>query len=79
MRTVNVYEAKTHLSKLLEAVEAGEKVTIARAGKPIADLVPHQRIDLVWGAWKGLVIDLPDDFDAVDPELVSLFEGGALA
>ncbi|MBK8464163.1 MAG: type II toxin-antitoxin system Phd/YefM family antitoxin [Nigerium sp.] len=75
MKTVNVYEAKTHLSKLLEAVEAGERVTIARSGKPIADLVPHRRTDIVWGTWKGLVPELPDDFDAVDPELIALLEG----
>jgi prevent-host-death family protein len=40
MRTVNVHEAKTHLSRLLESVEEGEEVIIARAGKPIAKLVP---------------------------------------
>lgn len=39
-RTVNVHEAKTTLSQLLEAVERGEPVTIARNGKPVADLVP---------------------------------------
>ena len=38
--TVNVHEAKTHLSRLLEAVEAREDVVIARAGKPVARLVP---------------------------------------
>ncbi|HZR02366.1 MAG TPA: type II toxin-antitoxin system Phd/YefM family antitoxin [Burkholderiales bacterium] len=46
MRTVNVHEAKTHLSKLLERVEAGEEVVIARAGRPVARLVPlaaHER------------------------------------
>jgi prevent-host-death family protein len=37
---VNVHEAKTHLSRLLARVEAGEQVTIARAGRPIARLVP---------------------------------------
>ncbi len=74
MRTVNVHEAKTHLSRLLEAVEAGESVTIARAGKPIADLVPHRRVDIVWGSWVG-VPPLPDNFDEVDPELVEMFEG----
>ncbi len=74
MKTVNIYEAKTHLSKLLEAVEAGERVTIARAGKPIADLVPHQRVDLVWGTYTG-VIEIADDFDAADTELADLFEG----
>lgn len=38
--TVNVHEAKTHLSRLLERVESGEEVVIARAGKPVARLVP---------------------------------------
>ncbi len=39
---INTYDAKTNLSKLLERVKAGETVTIASAGKPVADLVPHQ-------------------------------------
>jgi prevent-host-death family protein len=38
--TVNVHEAKTHFSKLLARVERGERITVARAGKPIAKLVP---------------------------------------
>jgi prevent-host-death family protein len=38
--TVNVHEAKTHLSRLLERVERGEEIVIARAGKPVARLVP---------------------------------------
>jgi len=38
--TVNVHEAKTHLSKLLQRVMAGERIIIARAGKPIAELGP---------------------------------------
>ncbi len=42
-RQVNVYEAKTHLSQLLEEVEAGDEVVIARNGRPIARLVPLQR------------------------------------
>ncbi len=74
MVLVNVYEAKTQLSKLLEAVERGEKVTIARAGRPIADLVPHQRADIVWGTWKGAVV-IPDDFDEPDQEIIDMFEG----
>jgi prevent-host-death family protein len=40
MTTVNVHHAKTHLSKLLERVAAGEEVVIARAGHPVARLVP---------------------------------------
>lgn len=47
MQTVNIHEAKTHLSRLLEAVERGEEVVIARAGQPIATLTaykPHRKI-----------------------------------
>jgi prevent-host-death family protein len=40
MDSINVYEAKTHLSRLLDRVEAGEEIVIARAGKPVARLVP---------------------------------------
>ena len=40
MKTVNVHEAKTRLSELLKKVEAGEEIVIARAGKPVARLVP---------------------------------------
>jgi prevent-host-death family protein len=39
MRTVNIHEAKTTLSKLVEAAEAGEKIVLARAGKPVAEIV----------------------------------------
>ena len=42
MRQVNVHEAKTDLSRLLEEVDAGERVVIARAGKPVAVLVPYR-------------------------------------
>jgi prevent-host-death family protein len=42
-KTVNVHEAKTHFSKLLERVQAGEEVVIARAGNPVARLVPFAR------------------------------------
>ena len=42
MQTVNIHEAKTHLSRLLEAVERGEEVVIARAGQPIATLVAYK-------------------------------------
>lgn len=43
MVIVNVHQAKTHLSRLLERVAAGEEVVIARAGSPVARLVPIQR------------------------------------
>lgn len=73
MTTVNVYEAKTQLSKLLELVERGESVTIARAGRPIADLVPHVRADLVFGALQGQVHWDPDTFDDEDPDVLEMF------
>ena len=65
MTTVNVYQAKTQLSKLLQQVEAGETIVIARAGKPSAQLVP------INGNPKGInppgamrdQISIEDDFD----------------
>ena len=73
--TVNVHEAKTTLSRLLERVESGERVVIARAGKPVADLVPHQRVDIVFGTASGLISYDPDTFDEPDQQLVEAFEG----
>lgn len=50
---VNIHEAKTHLSRLLEQVASGERVIISKAGQPVADLVPHQQTPVVFGgpAW----------------------------
>ncbi len=77
-RTVNVHEAKTHLSKLLEAVEAGEDVVIARAGKPIARLVPvaTRTAPRTPGSWRGRVF-IADDFDETPEELIVAFRGDA--
>jgi prevent-host-death family protein len=63
-KQVNVYEAKSQLSKLLEQVEGGDEIIIARNGKPIARLVPVQRRrePRVPGGWKGKVW-IADDFD----------------
>ncbi|WP_299022631.1 type II toxin-antitoxin system Phd/YefM family antitoxin [uncultured Dietzia sp.] len=74
MVTVNIHEAKTHLSKLLERIEAGETITIARAGRPVADLVPHRRHDIVWGALKGRIVYDDADFMGEDPEILELFK-----
>lgn len=74
MTSVNVYEAKTNLSKLLEAVERGEPVTIARAGRPVADLVPHRpRRRLVFGSMKGRIRYDSDTFDDRDDEIMKMF------
>jgi prevent-host-death family protein len=66
---INVHEAKTNFSKLLKRVEAGEEVTIARAGVPVARLVPVQ----ITGAKRKLglyrgEIWMAEDFDAPLPE-----------
>ena len=74
-RVVNVHEAKSTLSRLLEAVERGERVVIARAGQPVADLVPHHRTDIVFGLGEGAFTYDPDGFDDPDPEVAALFEG----
>lgn len=73
--TVNVHDAKTHLSRLLERVEAGEEIVIARAGKPVARLTPIEPFVRKPGSAKGQVW-MADDFDAPDPELERLFEEG---
>lgn len=71
---MNVYEAKTNLSRLLERVEGGERIVIARAGRPVADLVPHRTSELVFGIGKGQ-ITIADDFDEPADDVIDLFEG----
>lgn len=78
MTTVNVHEAKTQFSKLLNAVEKGETVIIAKAGRPVAKLVPvdmpapPQRLGFLKDA--GWVV--PDDFDTLmQDEIIAMFEG----
>lgn len=74
-KTVNVHEAKTHLSRLLDEVEAGREVIIARAGKPVARLAPLEQTvrPKKLGLLKGK-IKVPDDFDDPLPdEILDLF------
>jgi prevent-host-death family protein len=61
---VNVHEAKTHLSRLLERVERGEQIVIARAGKPVARLVPIEPAPgkRPLGLYKGQIW-MSEDFD----------------
>ena len=62
-KSVGVHEAKTHLSRLLQEVAAGEEVTITRRGEPVARLVgPEARLKRVFGAHRGL-IEIGEDFD----------------
>jgi prevent-host-death family protein len=66
MQTVNVHEAKTHLSRLLERVEAGEEIVLARNGKAVARLVPIGRATRRPGGLKGRIRIAPN-FDAPLP------------
>ena len=72
---VNVHEAKTHLSKLLKRVAAGEEIIISKAGKPIAKLTPmRDRAQRRFGVDEG-VFEVPEDFDAALPdEVLQTFE-----
>jgi prevent-host-death family protein len=70
MIEVNIHEAKTHLSRLLAQVEAGEEVIIARSGEPIARIVAITKPSKkrVLGQYKGEIV-IADNFDdPVDPE-----------
>ena len=76
MDTVNIHEAKTQLSRLIERVCAGEEIIIARGGKPVARLAPlEQRRPRRLGLLKGKIW-VAKDFDAPLPDdLLDLFEG----
>jgi prevent-host-death family protein len=76
MSEVNIHEAKTHLSKLLRRVTAGEEIVIARAGKPVARLVPvaEPPRPRELGRDRGKIW-IADDFDTLDPEILADFEG----
>jgi prevent-host-death family protein len=71
---VNIHEAKTNLSKLLERVERGEEIVIARAGKPIARLCPmparprRRRL----GKYEGKIV-IADDFDTLPDDIAAAF------
>jgi prevent-host-death family protein len=74
-KSVGVHQAKTHLSKLLDSVAAGEEVTITRRGEEVARLVPARPAGLrTLGADRGR-FDVPEDFDAALPEdVLAAFE-----
>ncbi len=78
MQKVNMHDAKTNFSKLVDAAANGEEIIIAKAGKPVARLVPlAQTVPLRRpGSMKGQ-IRIADDFDAPLPEdILASFEGG---
>lgn len=80
MQVVNIHEAKTHLSRLLEAVERGEEVIIARAGQPVATLAayhPPRRRIAPPGSMKGKGWQMADDFDAPVDALFACLQDAA--
>lgn len=73
---INVYEAKTHLSKLLERVAEGEELVLGKAGKPMARLVPYREVRQPRkpGRLAGKMWIAPD-FDETPEAIIAAFEG----
>lgn len=77
---VNIHEAKTHLSRLLERVANGERVIISKAGEPVAELIPHQRTRVVFGGLREEIsYDDDDSFGELDPDIARMFYGDDVA
>ena len=70
MKTVNIHEAKTNLSALIAAAEAGEEVVISRANKPVVKLVAMESAlkKRQFGLHKGAALYISEDFDAPLPD-----------
>jgi len=80
MRTINIHEAKTHLSRLVERAAQGEAFVIAKAGRPLVKVVPLEARDTALtqrlGFLKGAVA-IPDDFDSMGARQIErLFRSG---
>jgi prevent-host-death family protein len=81
MQTINIHEAKTHLSRLVEDAAKGNEFIIAKAGRPMVKVSPLSRDDLSKVERLGFMsgeISVPDDFDSIEaPNVLELFEGKA--
>ena len=80
MLTINIHEAKIHLSRLIENAAAGEEIIIAKAGKPVAKLVSLHGASSArrLGIFQGK-LNVPEDFDIALPEEMALqFQSGAI-
>lgn len=75
-RQVNIHDAKTHLSRLIQAAAGGEDIVIAKSGKPVARLVAYQPPVGVRqpGVWRGQVRIEPG-FDTLPADLAAAFRG----
>ncbi len=76
METKNIHEAKTHLSRLVERAAGGEEIIIAKAGKPMAKLVPYQedKKPRKPGSLRGKIW-IADDFDELPEDIAAAFRG----
>ena len=75
-RTVTIHEAKTNLSRLIAAVEAGEEIIVARGKVPVMKMVPlHAKPKRVPGLLKGLIEIGPEFFEPMSEEELALWEG----
>lgn len=76
MKIINIHEAKSHLSKLIESAFEGEEVIICKAGKPMARLVKYQNKNQsrTPGYWKGK-IHISEDFDQLPEHMTTAFRG----
>ncbi|WP_203338729.1 type II toxin-antitoxin system Phd/YefM family antitoxin [Nocardioides limicola] len=72
--TVNIHEAKTHLSRLLERVRNGEVITIAKAGEPIAELRAVSRVDVRFGGMRSEIEYDDHEFVAADAEILGMYD-----
>ena len=73
---VNLYDAKTHLSALIERAAAGEEIVIAKAGRPKAKLIPYRPADEPRKPAHALgLMFIAEDFDMAMPDLDAAFEG----
>ena len=78
MRTVNIHEAKTHLSRLVEEAAKGKSFIIAKAGKPVVKVSPLSEQETKGVDKLGFMDEIlvPDDFDSMESsDILSLFEG----
>lgn len=77
MEMVNIHEAKYRFSKLIQAVEAGEEIIIARAGKPVAKLVRFEAREILRtpGLMKGKFEVSESFFDPLPDDVLDFFEG----
>jgi prevent-host-death family protein len=76
VQVLNIHDTKTHFSKLIERVTAGEEIIISKAGVPVAKLVSYHEDETprAPGFWKDRVV-IASDFDELPPELSAAFRG----